>query len=259
MDHADIAALAKEIAPVVRAAIANATEPLLRRIEQLEAREIVHGKDGEKGDRGEPGESGAQGGCGPEGPKGPQGEKGESLTPEDIAPLIFSEVTRAVETAGEVFIAKAAERAAMLVPKPMDGRDGRDGLPGLAGMKGADGLNGKDGRDGLDGLGYDDLTEELDDGGRTVFRRYVCGERVKEFRHTTSTILDRGVFTSERSYAVGDAVSFGGSLWIAQRQTETSERPGETNDAWRLAVKRGRDGKDYRPELERKRTPVAVG
>jgi hypothetical protein len=35
-------------------------------------------------------------------------------------------------------------------------------------------------------------------------------------------------------------VSFGGSAFIAQR--DTTDKP-ESSDAWRLAVKRGRDGK----------------
>jgi hypothetical protein len=41
----------------------------------------------------------------------------------------------------------------------------------------------------------------------------------------------------------GDAVTWNGSLFIAQRDTEAKP---ETSDAWRMAVKRGRDGKDLR-------------
>jgi hypothetical protein len=53
-------------------------------------------------------------------------------------------------------------------------------------------------------------------------------------------IRDCGVWISG-AYEPGNAVSKGGSLWIAQRQT--TDAPG-ASDAWRLAVKRGRDGRD---------------
>ena len=46
----------------------------------------------------------------------------------------------------------------------------------------------------------------------------------------------------ERSYVKGDAVSFGGGWWIAQKATK-GERPGEGATGWRLAAKGGRDGK----------------
>jgi len=39
-------------------------------------------------------------------------------------------------------------------------------------------------------------------------------------------------------------VTFAGSLFIAQRTTTSTERPEDGSDAFRLAVKRGRDGKD---------------
>jgi collagen type III alpha len=42
-------------------------------------------------------------------------------------------------------------------------------------------------------------------------------------------------------YTVGDGVTRGGSLWIAE--AETSEVPGEGSTKWRLAVKKGQDGK----------------
>lgn len=96
-------------------------------------------------------------------------------------------------------------------------------------------------RDGADGLGFEDMEEELADDGRTIVRRYRRGDLVKEFRHSVAVVLDRGVYKAGQEYEPGDAVTFGGSLWIAQ--AKTSERP-EGGDAWRLAVKKGRDGKD---------------
>ncbi len=109
-------------------------------------------------------------------------------------------------------------------------------------LKGDKGDPGKDGNDGADGMGFDDMTVEHD-GERTVTLRFARGEVVKEFPLVFPIVLDRGVYRPEQSYAKGDAVSFGGSLWIAQ--DETNAKP-EASSEWRLAVKRGRDGKGER-------------
>lgn len=101
---------------------------------------------------------------------------------------------------------------------------------------------------GADGLGFDDLSEELADDGRTIIRRYVRGDEVKEFRHTFPVVLDRGVYKSAQEYTTGDGVTWAGSFWIAQK--DTSEKPGSGDD-WRLAVKSGRAGRDGRDLTER--------
>ncbi len=51
----------------------------------------------------------------------------------------------------------------------------------------------------------------------------------------------KGVYAPGTFYKDGNAVTFGGSIWIAKADTETA--PGKSED-WQLAVKRGRDGKD---------------
>lgn len=56
---------------------------------------------------------------------------------------------------------------------------------------------------------------------------------------TLPVIIDRGVYDSDKGYERGDAVSSGGSLWIAQKDSP-DHKPGD-GDGWRLAVKRGRD------------------
>lgn len=56
---------------------------------------------------------------------------------------------------------------------------------------------------------------------------------------------DAGVWAENRSYARGQGTTFDGSFWLAKRSTTFGERPGGC-DAWRLAVKRGRDGRDAR-------------
>lgn len=63
------------------------------------------------------------------------------------------------------------------------------------------------------------------------------GESVETF--VLPVIIDRGVHDPEQSYDRGDAVSHGGSLWVAQKDGP-DHKPGE-GDGWRLAVKRGRD------------------
>lgn len=106
--------------------------------------------------------------------------------------------------------------------------------------KGEKGEDGQDGRDGADGLGFDNM-EVLHDGERGFTLRFSRGEQIVERSFSIPVVLDRGVFKSDAAYQKGDAVTWGGSMWIAQK--DTSAKP-ETGDDWRLAVKRGRDGKD---------------
>lgn len=177
-------------------------------------------------------------------------QDGKSVTIEELIPLIEAEMTKAVAS----------------FPLPKDGVDGKDGRDGvdvkdllvveggelvatftdgrtktLGQFRGKDGAPGEPGKDGAAGLAFEDMTEELADDGRTIIRRYTRGDQVKEFRHSLSIVLDRGVFKEGQAYQAGDGVTWGGSFWIAQE--ETNEKP-EGGKGWRLAVKRGRDGKD---------------
>jgi hypothetical protein len=105
-----------------------------------------------------------------------------------------------------------------------------------------------------DGFGYDDMTEELADDGRTIIRRYARGADVKEFRHSMAVVLDRGVWR-EGEYQKGDGVTWAGSFWIAQ---ETTNQKPEGGKGWRLAVKRGRDGKDAVVRSDEPHKPVRL-
>jgi integrin beta 3 len=101
-------------------------------------------------------------------------------------------------------------------------------------MDGKHGIDGKDGSVSLEAL----EVEQVDD-------------RLVEFRSNAkvlgrvrlAAVLDRGVYDQAKEYEKGDAVSFGGSLFIAQRDTKAGEKPEEGGAGWRLAVKRGRDGR----------------
>lgn len=72
-------------------------------------------------------------------------------------------------------------------------------------------------------------------------RRFTVKSGDSEQSFTLPTIIDRGVYDAGKGYEKGDAVSDGGSLWIAQKDAP-NHKPGD-GDGWRLAVKRGRDAK----------------
>lgn len=161
-----------------------------------------------------------------------------------------------------------------------DGEPGRDGKDGRDGRDGKDGLDGKDALDVTvlpaidEAKSYPRGTWAAHRGGLWVARKatealdgwecVVVGvasmsaefksdrelECVIELsdgtRRTTGksfpVMLDRGVYKQGMKAQAGDCVSFGGSLWVAQRDTDA--KPGTDDSGWRLAVKKGRDGKD---------------
>jgi len=123
-----------------------------------------------------------------------------------------------------------ARIAALEAREPRDGRDGRD----------AKGIDGIDGKDGKDGFSLDDFAVDYD-GERSFTFRFGDAAGGKSITHVVPFLLDRGVYKDSGSYERGDAVTWAGSLWIAQEPT--GEKP-DSGKGWRLAVKRGRDGKD---------------
>jgi integrin beta 3 len=147
------------------------------------------------------------------------------------------------------------------------GERGEPGSPGAIGPPGIDGKNGERGEKGEPGRNASDLTFLQDyaveqvgrafktasvttpDGGRTL--RLAIGDTVHEIK--TALVLDAGVWKEGATYAAGDGVTLGGSFFIAQ--AETSAKPGKSDD-WRLAVKRGSDGRDARTDEKRALEPV---
>ncbi len=91
-----------------------------------------------------------------------------------------------------------------------------------------------------DGFGFDDLSVEYD-GERCVTFKFTKGEETKEFPIKMPVLLDRGVYKEDKEYERADVVTWGGSIWIAQRDLPTHPRDG--NGSWRLSVKAGRDGR----------------
>lgn len=175
----------------------------------------------------------------------------------------------------EVIRQMVADAIAQL-PAPQDGADGKDGKDGVDGRspsveevaavferrfsdlqlhwerqaretfeKAVDRMPlPKDGKDGRDAVCLDGFDIELAEDGRTVVVRMQAGEAKIEKSVKIASVLDRGVFAKEAAYERGDGVSYGGCLWIAQKDAPEGV-PGGSND-WRLAVKKGRDGKDLR-------------
>jgi hypothetical protein len=137
--------------------------------------------------------------------------------------------------------------APMPGPRGDRGEQGKQGPPGDRGVKGETGRNASD-------LAYleERIAEQIGraiktatvttaDGGRTL--RWAIGETVHEIK--TALVLDAGVWKEGTAYVAGDGVTMGGSFFIAQ--ADTSAKPGKS-DEWRLAVKRGTDGRDARTE-----------
>lgn len=97
-------------------------------------------------------------------------------------------------------------------------------------------------KDGRDGVGWDDMQVEHD-GKRMVSFKFI---KDGEVRHITSIVIpcviDAGFYQEGMEVQKGDGLTFGGSYWIAQKDTNTKPEIG--NPDYRLAVKKGRDGKN---------------
>lgn len=102
-------------------------------------------------------------------------------------------------------------------------------------------------KDGRDALQLESFDLSLAEDGRTVTVKMQAGDTVLEKSLKIASVIDRGPYKSqsESEYERGDAVTHGGSLWIAQ-QDAPEGAPGMGGKGWRLAVKKGRDGKDLR-------------
>jgi Collagen triple helix repeat (20 copies) len=143
------------------------------------------------------------------------------------------------------------------------GKQGDIGPAGIEGRTGERGQKGEPGRNAADltylqnyaveqvGRALKTATMTTPDGGRTL--RWAVGDSVHEIK--TAIVLDAGVWKEGTTYVAGDGVTLGGSFFIAQ--AETSAKPGKSDD-WRLAVKRGSDGRDARPDEKRALEPLRL-
>lgn len=201
----------------------------------------IPGEPGPVGPAGPPGEPGAAGLPGPLGPAGEPGLAGKDADPHEIAAILEPAIK---STLGSLVTKAVAEAV--------------DEIPTVKGEPG------RDGRDAADlGVLRNFITEQVAahvvemfrgalirsiDGGRTL--QVTLGGVTHEIK--TAIPLDTGVWT-QRAYAAGDGVTLGGSWFVAQVDTEA--KPGASDD-WRLMVKRGNDGRDWRPDEKRNVEPI---
>lgn len=199
-------------------------------------------------------------------PKPERGEKGESVTLDDIRPLVDEAVKQIpIPKDGKSVtvddVRPLIEQAVKAIPAPKDGTSVTlsDLTPVIEAAvvkaqldverRGMDTIQRcidriEKPKDGSDGMGFDDM-DVIHDGERTFTIRLIRGEKVKEFPFKIPALIERGVFRDGTQYERGDGVTAGGSYWIALKDTKL--RPGDNNSDWRLAVKKGRDGKDFVP------------
>ena len=272
---AELTALAKQTAQIVRAA----TEPLLKRIAELESRQPEKGEKGDPGSKGDPGKDGSDGRQGERGEKGEPGPAPDESTIREAVVAYVRQNPPAPGPKGE-----PGERG----PPGEQGEKGLDGKNGLDGANaeidydqvvkaleeiherftakflleferrgndaiqraidklpvpkdGRDGVDGKDGTNGRDGLGFEDV-EFSYDGERTVTAKFVRGGSIlKEIPWRFPVVIDRGYWRKGFQAQKGDACTHDGHWWIALKDTG-SEPTINAKDDWRIGARKGRDG-----------------
>jgi hypothetical protein len=199
-------------------------------------------------------------------------EDGKSVTLDEVKPLIDDAVSKAVAA----------------LPPARDGKDGADVMDAVIDRLGHLILtfsNGKTkdvgqvvGDDGVDcdfdgvwklinakldswpkpkdGIGFDDLSVEYD-GERTFKFVMSRGDQRKEYAFDVPVLIYRDLYSDAKTYVRGDSVTWDGSIWHAQVDG-AKEKPG-TGKEWRLAVKKGKPGKDGVMTVPRANVPVKLG
>lgn len=258
-----------DIAEVIAAAVKEATEPLLARIDALEKRE--------------PGFAPLEARLGAAEEKLlAVGERGPEIASFEkrLAEVEAREIPKAIKgDPGEVDMAAVAElidKAVAALPAPKDGEpcdmDQVEQMvaervaaavsalpPPKDGIGLADALKDQDGclvlvmTDGTTkNLGRIDgengKTFTLDDfdivpvDERTIKMGFVVGDTMHSFELAFPFPIYRGVFREAETYERGDMVTWAGSTWHCDEPKGL--KPGAPDSGWTLAVKAGRPGKD---------------
>jgi hypothetical protein len=224
----------KIVGKVIRSEITKLRETLEARIQAVEAVKMIPGPAGPQGEKGLPGEPGAS----------VRGESG--INGKDGA----------------------------------DGINGKDGQNGADGKDGRDGRDGHDGRDGADAFELS-IAEGIDsektyprgalatdkgalwrfdgvewkclvDGlagvelefidSRTIeVKQIFASGKSKAVKYPVPTIEYKEIHKAGESYTPGDFVTYNGSVWACIKSTTAT--PGTKDSGWRLAVKRGLNGR----------------
>lgn len=256
--------------------IERALRPVRDRLKALESRQPEKGEPGPRGERGEKGDPGPApdhsaisaaveahvrqnppppGAKGDPGERGLQGEPGPRGEPGADAVVDHGQVVEALKGIHEEFVARfqldlerkameferrcmdSVQKAIQSIPPPKEGPTGPKGDPGSAGEPGQKGEPGNPGRDGL---GFEDVEFEYD-GERTVTAKFVRGGSVlKSVPWKFPVIIDKGYWQAGTKAEKGDAMTEGGTLYIALR--DTTEKPGTGAKDWRVGARKGRDG-----------------
>lgn len=103
------------------------------------------------------------------------------------------------------------------------------------------GKDGQPGANGRHGTSANDVNVKVLDDGRTLELSFTQGDVTHSFDVAFPFPMYRDVYREGATYAPGDLVTFGGSVWHCNAETTT--KPGSDAEIWTLAVKRGRDGK----------------
>jgi hypothetical protein len=168
---------------------------------------------------------------------------GKDADPHEIARLLLPEIDKAVAKIqpkdGRGIRAALIDRDGELVLTFDDGETQKVGA--------VVGKNGEDGKPGRDGFSPEDFEAELKEDGRTLVLRVVRDDIAFASEIVLPIVIDRGIFKQGEAYVRGDGVSYAGSFWIAQKDAPEG-KPDDGSGGWRLAVKRGRDGRDKAPD-----------
>lgn len=209
----------------------------------------------------------------------PAPRDGKGVTPEDVQPMIQDLVRKAVAEIptpkdGKDFdpsilkqlVELAVSDAVSAMPAAEPGKNGADGRDALAleilpfideeksyprgsyathngglwrayekthGMRGWECL--------VDGVAGIDIQQSEQRSFTLTVNRTSGASETKSF--DVPVMIYQGVFKSGQEYLPGDTVTWGGSLWHCDEQTQ--DKPGEAGSkGWTLAAKRGRDGRD---------------
>ena len=226
------------------------------------------GKDGADGADGKDGKDGLQGLAGPQGEAGKDGINGKD----------GADGVKGKDGANGFDGKNGAD--GIDGKDGANGLNGKDAAPGIDGKDGRDGRDGKDGRDGMDafelpiatgidtekayprnalatdkgalwrydgsewkclvdGLSHIDL-EQKDERTLTVKQVFASG-KTSEIDMRVPAIIYRQIFNAETDYEPGDFVTHNGSVWACIKPTNAT--PGTKDGGWRLAVKRGLNGR----------------
>ncbi|HHR5552155.1 TPA: phage gp6-like head-tail connector protein [Klebsiella aerogenes] len=189
---------------------------------------------------------------------------GKSVTLEDVQPMIQELVSASMPDLPDV--ESMVKEAIASLPAAEPGKDGEDGRDALAleilpfideeksyprgsyathngglwrayekthGMRGWECL--------VDGVAGIDIQRSEQRSFTLAVNRTSGASETKSF--DVPVMIYQGVFKSGQEYLPGDTVTWGGSLWHCDEQTQ--DKPGEAGSkGWTLAAKRGRDGRD---------------